>query len=267
MDVNKIKIQLPIDDQFINIPLEIRWDFGGRTDSIEEYQEEMVKEVIGTASDFEVARFEHKQFQNLNTEINYKFHFFDNTLPVTSSTITNWVVDYTPQGFTDTELYYFSKPFTKSFFKLDFYDTPEEKTQTLYFTIILPVQQGLTQNVNINTLIPNVDVKIPDMILDYIGDKEGYFIYWLRSREYIDLTEFYMSARFFNGKDGTYKRMTNTPQSNITPNFFNFDSSKYYYYKLVLDYPTKTYEVIDTTTLLRVGNLASPLMWYEYINP
>lgn len=267
MDVNKIKIQLPVDNQFINIPIEMKWDFGGRQDSIEEYQEEMVKEVIGTASDFEILRFEHKQFQNLSTEINYKFHFFDNTLPVTASTVANWVVDYTPQGFLDTELYYFAKPFTKSFFKLDFYDTPQEKTQILYFTIILPVQQGLTQSVNINPYIPNVDVKIPDMILDYLGDKEGFFIYWLRNTEYINLNEFYMAAKFFNGKDGTYKKMTNTPQSNITPNAFNFDSEQYYYYKLVLDYQTKTYEVLNTNTLSRVGNLASPLMWYEYINP
>jgi hypothetical protein len=267
MDVNKIKIQLPIDDKFINIPIEMKWDFGGRTDSVEEYQEEMVREVIGIPGDFEIVRFSHKEFLNGNTEINYKFHFFNNTVPIINATPANWVVDYTPEGFLDTELYYFTKPFTKSFFKLDFYDTQDEKTQTLYFTIILPIQQGLTQSVILNQIVGNVDVKIPDMILDCIGDKEGYYIYWLRKRDYINLTEFYMKAKFFNGKDGLYKQMTNTPQPNITPNVFNFDTSKYFYYKVVLDYQTKTYEVFDTTTNQRIGSLTSPLMWYEYIDP
>lgn len=267
MDVNKIKIKLPVGDQFINIPIEMKWDISGRQDSIEDYQNEMVKEVLGLPYDFEIVRFSNKEYQNQTTELNYKFHFFDNTSFVTASTQANWILDYTPQGFSDAELYYFEKPFTKSFFKLDFYDTKDEKTQQLYFTIILPIQQGLTQSVIINPIVGNVDVKIPDMILDYIGDKEGYYIYWLRSREYIDLDTFYMSAKFFNGKKGFYIKMTNTPQSNITPNVFNFDPTKYYYYKVVLDYPTKTYQVLDSQTNLRIGGIPSPIMWYEYVNP
>jgi hypothetical protein len=267
MDVNKIKIQLPVNDQFINIPIEMKWDFGGRTESVEEYQKEIVKEVIGIPTDFEIARFSHKEFLNGNTEINHKFHFFNNLVPVTTSTSSNWVLDYTPEGFLDTELYYFKKPFTKSFFKLDFYDTNDEKTQALYFTIILPTQQGLTQRVTLNQNIGDVNVKIPDMILDSIGDKEGYYIYWLRNKDYIDLNKFYMRAKFFNGKDGLYRQMINTPQSNVTPNLFNFNGEKYFYYKVILDYQTKTYEVFNTTTNQRIGGIASPIMWYEYINP
>ena len=267
MDVNKIKIQLPVGNQFINIPIEMKWDFGGRQDSVEEYQTEMVREVIGLPYDFEIARFEHKEFSNQTTELNYKFHFFDNTVPVTTANQLNWILDYTPQGFLDTELYYFTKPFTKSFFKLDFYDTKDEKTQNLYFTIILPIQQGLTQSVIINPILGNVDVKIPDMILDYIGDKEGYYIYWLRNRDYINLDTFYMSAKFFNAKDGVYVTMTNTPQSNITPNAFNFDPTKYFYYKVSLDYTNKTYQIINEQTNLRIGGLPSPVLWYEYVNP
>jgi PAT family beta-lactamase induction signal transducer AmpG len=43
---------------------------------------------------------------------------------------------YLDLGFSKTEIYYFEKPFTKSFFKLDFYDTMDGKSQTNYFTII-----------------------------------------------------------------------------------------------------------------------------------
>ena len=57
MIVNKYKIVLPENDQYLNIPLEMNWDFLGRDDSIEVYQETMVKEVVGGVNDFEVLQF------------------------------------------------------------------------------------------------------------------------------------------------------------------------------------------------------------------
>ena len=106
------------------------------------------------------------------------------------------------------------------------------------------------------------------MILDSIGnDKEGYYIYWLRSRKVIDINTFYMSAKFFDAITGVFKQMTNTVQTSLTPDKFNFDHSQYYYYKVDLDYNTKTYEVFSTSTNLRVGDATTPIKWYEYVNP
>jgi hypothetical protein len=150
---------------------------------------------------------------------------------------------------------------------LDFYDTPQDKTQTLYFTIILPVQQGQFESVILSPLLPPVDIRKPKFNLDFIGDKEGFFIYWLRKRDFIDISEFYMSAKFFNGRTGVYSVMTNTPQPLITPNKFTFQGENYFYYKLNLDYNTNTYEVFSTTTNNRVGDTTNPITWYEYINP
>ena len=50
MSVNKIKILLSDTDKYVDIPVEMKWDFTGRDDSIEEYQKEMVKEIIGIVS-------------------------------------------------------------------------------------------------------------------------------------------------------------------------------------------------------------------------
>lgn len=87
MIVNKYKIVLPENNQYLNIPLEMNWDFLGRDDSIDEYQEKMVKEVIGGVNDFEISRFSHNEYvDNLNlmkTNINYEFYFYDNVLPIT----------------------------------------------------------------------------------------------------------------------------------------------------------------------------------------
>jgi hypothetical protein len=229
----------------------------------------MVKEIIGSPNDFEISRFSHNSDIDSNTDINYEFYFYDNVSPITATTVnqTNWGISYINEGFTNEEVYYYGKPFTKSFFKMDFYDTTDEKTQQIYFTIILPVQQGEFMSVSLNALLPNVDIRKPKFKLDYIGDKEGFFIYWLRERNFYDINKFYMSSKFFDAKLGVYVVMTNTPQPLITPNKFNFLPQDYFYYKVNLDYNNKTYEVSSTSTTLRVGEALTPIKWYEYVNP
>jgi hypothetical protein len=268
MDFTRIKIVKDDIDKFVNIPINMQWDFMGRDDSIQVYEVEAVKEVIGSPQDFEIIRFAHNIFPNINTEINYVFNFYDYSQPITANTVGNWTVNYLNNGFSVTDVYYFSKSFTNSFFKLDLYDTDDDATRQLFVSIILPVQQGLTQTASLSPTLPPIEIKKPNMVLDSIGnDKEGYYIYWLRSREIIDINTFYMSAQFFDAITGVFKQMTNTRQDLLTPDKFNYDHSQYNYYRVDLDYNTKTYEVFSTSTNLRVGDLLTPITWYEYVNP
>lgn len=268
MNASRVKIVKDDTNKYLNIPINMQWDFMGRDDSISEYEAKAIKEVTGIAADFEVARFSHNTFPNLDTAINYEFNFYDDSQPITANTVGNWSSSYLNEGFSTQEVYYYSKPFTKSFFKLDFYDTQDERTQQIYLSIILPIQQGLTQTVVLNNLLPPVEIKKPTMVLDSIGaDKEGFYIYWLRSRNFIDISEFYMTAKFFNARLGVFKQMTNTKQDLITPNKFQFNNADYFYYKVNLNYSNKTYEVFSTSTQLRVGDTTSPIIWYEYVNP
>jgi hypothetical protein len=268
MNASRVKIVKDDTNKYLNIPINMQWDFMGRDDSISEYEAKAIKEVTGIAADFEIARFSHNTFPNLDTAINYEFNFYDDSQPITANTVGNWSSSYLNEGFSTQEVYYYSKPFTKSFFKLDFYDTQDERTQQIYLSIILPVQQGLTQTVVLNNLLPSVEIKKPTMILDSIGaDKEGFYIYWLRSRNFIDISEFYMTAKFFNARLGVFKQMTNTRQDLITPNKFQFNNADYFYYKVNLNYSDKTYEVFSTSTQLRVGDTTSPIIWYEYVTP
>lgn len=268
---NQYKFILSDLPQVIELPVELKWDFYGRDESIDLFEKDVINDVIGTAEDFEILRFSHEEDnpQNQKTSITYNFNFYSGATPtnvsVLSSTTNNWVCSYLPEGFTSSEVYYYSKPFTKSFFKLDFYDTPSGTNQTNYFTIILPVQQGATENVSISTVLPNVNIKKPLQILDFVGDKEGFFIYWLRKKEFIDINTFYMSAKFFDGRLGVFVRMTNQPQSSF-PDKFNFIGNDKFYYKVVLDYNKYTYSVYDMNTNQRVGT-TTPINWYEYINP
>jgi hypothetical protein len=273
---NSYKFTLPKgDDKYINIPIEIKWDFIGQDDAVEEYQQNVVEEVIGFPGDFEVLRFAHAPYSNdTKTDIKYDFHFFaDNngnvpvnpSLLVTQSTttISNWITSYIPEGFTEIDIYYYVKPFTKSFFKLDFYDTKDTITQTNYFTVILPVQQGFTVTGITSSYKPIVDIKIPSFKLDYVGDKEGFFLYWLRNTKFLDISKFYMTAKFFDARLGIFVKMMNTPQS-LIPSKFTFNPEDYFYYEVRLNYTEKTYEVWDNNN--RVGTTSS-IKWYEYINP
>jgi hypothetical protein len=272
---NSYKFTLPKgDDKYINIPIEIKWDFIGQDDAVEEYQQNVVEEVIGFPGDFEVLRFAHAPYSNdTKTDIKYDFYFFsfnggvpvNPSTQVLTSTASNWVTSYIPEGFTEIDIYYYIKPFTKSFFKLDFYDTKDTITQTNYFTVILPVQQGNTTVGVVSSLLPPVNIKIPSFKLDYVGDKEGFFLYWLRNTKFLNISKFYMTAKFFDARLGIFVKMMNTPQvPPIIPSPFTFNPEDYFYYEVRLNYNEKTYEVWDNNN--RVGTTSS-IKWYEYINP
>jgi hypothetical protein len=266
---NNYRFTIPTKDTYLTLPIEIKWDFYGRDDSIEIYEEDVIKEIIGSPKDFEIIRFSHEPYNGGdNTDVNYEFNFFNNqpsaNPDILNSVPTDWGSTYLNEGFTSDQIYYYEKPFTKSFFKLDFYDTDDVNTQTIYFTVIIPVQQGAFESASISPLIPDVNIQIPTFKLDFVGDKEGFFIYWLRGKNVIDLDTFYMSAKFFNARLGGFLKMMNTPQSNL-PDKFIFDAKKYFFYKVTLDYNNFTYSIYDLVGN-RVGTTSS-IKWYEYVNP
>lgn len=274
MDVNKVTIVPNGIDKQINIPVRLTWDYLGMDMAIDEYENQVVTEVVGLGRDFEVTRFAHEPATGTtdNTEINYEFYFYSGG---SLDNITSWNIDYMSEGFTPQDLYYFNNNFANSFFKLDFYDTPDEKRQTNYLTVIIPTQQGLKMDTQMQRNV--VSVKKPKFILDYVGDKEGFFLYWLKKRTFLDIDTFYMSAKFYNAKTGQFTKMmtgggtdpldnTNGPQSELEPGLkYTFDNLLYFYYTVKLDYGKQTYQVFNTFGQRLGTNI--PIKWYEYVNP
>jgi hypothetical protein len=270
------KIQT-VNEQFINIPIELTFDMEGREDLINQWEDQVIEEVLNPINDFEITKFAHKDYNDnnvLKSAINYEFYFFDYLIDLTASTITNWSTDYENASFTDSEIYYFANSFKGSFFKLDFYDSNISETQTILLSVIIPTQQGLKEPGTIGPPLnqTQVEVKKPKFVLDYSGaDKEGFYIYWLKDRSYLDVNQFYVSAKFFNAKKGQFVRLINTPQSNfVGNNRFNIDKTEYFYYKYELNYSTNQYEVYTYDNTIgntqRVGT-TTPITWYEYVNP
>jgi hypothetical protein len=279
MDVNKIQIKR---DGFINqelvIPIELTWDYLGLDQSIDEYEADIIKKVTGGYGDFEVTRFAHAPIAVTDpytdsafevTDIQYEFNFYSGG---SLSATTSWRNNYMSEGFTTDEIYYYTNNFSNSFFKLDLYDNVDEKRQTNYITIIIPTQQGLTMPA-IMQRTP-VNIKKPYFILDYVGDKEGFFIYWLKKRNFLNIKTFFMTAKFYDAKNGYFTKMMNMPQSSISGNTFIFDSTKYFYYRVELDYEKQNYQVFnmnpEQTVYSNLGGRAGatiPIKWYEYVNP
>ena len=279
MAVNKIQItQDGLTNKELVIPIQLTWDYLGLDQSIDEYEANIIKQVTGTYGDFEVTRFAHAPIAVSDpysnnafeiTDIQYEFNFYSGgTLDLSS----NWRNNYISEGFTPQEIYYYTNNFTNSFFKLDLYDNVDEKRQTNYITIIIPTQQGLTMD----TIMQRTPVKIkkPYFVLDYVGDKEGFFIYWLKKRNFLNIKTFFMTAKFYDAKNGYFTKMMNMPQSSISGDKFTFDSTQYFYYRLELDYEKQNYQVFNmnpTQTLYsNLGERAGatiPIKWYEYVNP
>jgi hypothetical protein len=266
---NSYRFILPENNQSIDIPIEIKWDFDGHADSIEIYENEVLEEIIGLPKDYEIARFPHDYYgSDEQSEVDYQFYFFNGgSIDIPTSVDSDWIMSYQQAGFSIEELYYQTKPVKKSFFKVDFYDTTDDLTQKNYFTTIIPLDSVKRENVVLNPVLGSIaDIIIPNFILDYVSNKEGFFIYWLRDKSILNLTEFYMSVKFFDAKNGVFVRMMTTPQSQLTGLKFLFNQELYFYNKVVLDYTNFTYKIYDVISGNRIGN-GTPLKWYEYVNP
>jgi len=266
MSVNNYRIiQNSSTNNRLILPIELDWDLAGQDQSIELYQDEVVKEVVGEGYDFEVNRFPHAPDSTGATKINYEFYFHSGSSLSDSS---NWTPSYTNQGISVRDMYYSANYFTKSFFKLDFYDTVDNKRQVNYISVIIPTQEGNPGSTLLNNSI--VNIKLPIFGLDYVGNKEGFFIYWLKKLDFLNVNTFYMTAKFYNAKTGKFIKMTNKPQSTIVGDKYNFDSITYFYYRVVFDYVDMVYRVYEFDPITGVNDrigTTTPIKWYEYVNP
>jgi len=269
MDVNKFKLLKNNNNQYqIVLPIQTDNFYLGLDMGIDEIETQVVNEVIGLPKNYEIARFVFKESINIldidllngNSSLNINFKFFNfNT--------NSWESSYL-SIFQHQQIYYNTTAFSNSFFKLDFYDKNDNKNQKIIFTVVIPTQQGKVENVQV---FPSwysnggyVNLKTASFQLNYLQDKEGYFIYFLEDQSIINLTEFYVTFKFFNGNTGQFIQFLTQNPSTFTNNNFNPDD--YQYLKAVLNYNDYTYKY-TTLNGTPIGNTVNPINLYEYINP
>ena len=109
-----IKQGIVPDAKQINIPIQLSWDYLGLDMAIDEYEANVISEVIGIGRDFEVSRFSHAPATGTTdaTQVNYEFYFFSGG---SLDDIANWRINYISEGFTPQEIYYYSNHFMGMF--------------------------------------------------------------------------------------------------------------------------------------------------------
>ena len=251
MDVNRYKIIESNVDKSLVIPLDINWDFLDRGDSVDIYQQEIVDKVVGEPVDYELARFTHNVCQNA-TKLTYKFNFWNSD---NNDYDNSYVV---PNLFNPYQLYYETQPIKKTFFKMDLYDSNDPTNQRIYLSIILtPKQTTITELKNYESF--DYNVKIPKFELDYIGEREGFFIYFFQDKTIIGKTDLFMSAKMFNGLTGEYIKFSSVDQTlQGNPNNFN---PALFYFKVQFNYNDKTYKIINPQNAE-----VCEIEWFEYVN-
>ena len=248
MIVNNFKILKSNIDRNLVIPINLKWDFLDREDSLNVYQESIITEIIGEPENYETARFSY------NYPVKYVFNF-------KNTANTDWVNSYVDSGrFTENQVLNKTNAFLKSFFKIDFYDNQNTRRRKNFLTIILNKKNDTT-NIELNNDQGIGQLSIPSFSLNPLTNPEGFYLYWFENPNILNLNKLYMTVKFFDGSNGTFTTFTTKKQTDTsTPNRLGSD---YFNREVNFNYTKYTYTIqnIGSQTPLTTIN------WYEYINP
>jgi hypothetical protein len=292
MSVNRIQIRVKPGEKNITVPLGQVFDEVGREQLITDYEQVELEDAVNVIQDYETTRYYYGNLNNSSPalyNIFYQFKFYD---AVNGNYGAN-SINFNNAGFTDAELYRNKKSFTNSFWKFDYYDTPEREQQKLMFTIILPTTNCGKKPVNIDPDedpvafyqlasqgLPTVyDVWEPKVQLGpSTGKDESYYIHWLKNRDLFDIETFYVSCKFFNAKTGKSNRFVNADPSGVVG---PMEPTNWFYYQVDISvnelvtpqysYLVREFNNTAYTLGLTLGEKGSypsgsgPIKWYEYI--
>ena len=251
----------------LNITFNNEQDFKldlGWQDNMNQFEEEVIDQILNLPENYETIRYIHKPYVSINnvnqTDIWFYFHF------LSGSTYTNGL-DYSLVNITPRENSKMLRQSTTSFFRLDFYKTPNDDA---------PDRNNRKLMFNKNISIPMGERYFYEPLQEYIflpvftgnnyRNKENMYFYWYQtdsvlSQTNMDSDVFWVTARFYNGKDGSILDFTNTgltiTQETIEPRDM--------YYKVVLDKTDYSYQVFNYngTTGTEVGVTGTPINFYE----
>ena len=288
MSVNRIQIKASITDKKVTIPLGQKFDEVGREQLINTWEQVELQDNVNLIQDYETTRYSHNNPDGDN-KIYYAFEFYD-------SNTGSYVDNFNVLGYKDFELNRTKESFKKSFFKFDYYDSPVREEQKLMFSVIMPANNCVREEVSIdynedpvayNTQfsqgisIPVYDIYKPNVVLSpEKGNSENYYIQWLKDRTLYDGDTFFMSCKFFNGKDGSVVRMLNRDPLTATGTApGTYDYTDWFYYQVILNISNSNTNAKYTYTIhpftnLNLGGVISnqigddtldPIRFYEYI--
>lgn len=254
-------------DNELNLILNGEQDFkpdAGWEENLSELEKESLEKIINPAENYETIRYIHKPYVSVSgvsqSDIWYYFYF------ASGGTHANGL-EYSFIGISTQENAKMLKASTESFFRLEFYktpnnDAPDRINRKLVFSKNLSLPLG--EKFFYTTLRDFIHV--PVFMGSNYRNKENMYLFWFQDDSAFSETTltgdtFWMSAKFFNAKDGSIIDFTN---SGLTMSQ-EVEETRDLYYKVVIDRSDYSYQVYSYTgtTGTRVGETNSPIKFYE----
>jgi hypothetical protein len=241
----------------------------GWEDGMNLFEEEVLDTIINPADNYETVRYIHEPYSGLTSnsgetqcDIWFKFYFID------SNTSYNNGLDYNLVGITPKENSLMTKQTTNSFFRLEFFKTPNDQPPTRLnrkFVFARNLSLPVGEKFYYTTLRQNIHV--PVFMGSNYKNKENMYLFWFQddsvlSDSTLSGNTFYMTAKFYNGVDGSIVDFTNSRLLNTT------EVSEFadLYYKVVINKNDYTYKIYnyDGEQNERIGHgLSNSINFYE----
>lgn len=187
----------------------------GWSESFEEFEKESLESIINVAENYETMRYIHKSYSgmtasNTNNQTDIWFYFY-------FASGSTYVQNYEAIGLSNGQNAKLTKATSNSFFRLEFYKTPNNEPPTrlnrrLVFAKNLSIPLGEKFYLTGNTF--NDNIFLPVFTGSNYRNKENMYLFWFLddtafNETTLTGTTFYMAARFFNSLDGTIVEFTN----------------------------------------------------------
>lgn len=239
----------------------------GWGDAAEQMDKEILYSIINPTENYETVRYIHEPYTSINgiqqTDIWYYFYFLNS-----GNTYTQ---DYEVTGLTLKENYKMLKQSTESFFRLEFYktsngDAPNQTNRRMVFAknLTLPLGEKIFYTGGTSPL--NEFLYFPVFTGSNYRNTENMYFFWFEDDSPFEGTSitgntFYMTAKFYNAKDGTVIDFVNQTLSPSTP----IVEESHIYYKVIIDRTDYSYQVFDFygSQGARIGETGSPIRFYE----
>ena len=249
-------------DQKIDIGTNVGW-----YENMAQFEDEIMKEIINPIDNYETVRYIHSPYNGITENVNdkqcdiwYKFYFLND-----SDTYVNGL-DYNLIGITPNENSKMLKQSTKSFFRLEFFKTPNNEppnriNRKLAFGKNLNLSSG--EKFFYNTL--RKEISIPVFMGNNYKNKENMYLFWFQDNTVLSDSSLsgntlWMTAKFFNAKDGTILDFVNTDVDT------EIVEQRDLYYKVQLDNTDYSFQILNygSNSSERVGKShQNPIKFFQ----
>ena len=249
-----------------NSVLDFKTDVGW-SENFKDFENETLEKVINPIENYETVRYIHSPYSGLTTNQNHLqsdiwFYFYF----LSGGT---YVQNYEATGLDLLENSKMLKQSTESFFRLEFFKTPnneppERMNRRLVFAKNLTLPLGEQFYITKNNFYEKIFV--PVFMGSNYKNKENMYFFWFQDDSSFSETTltgntFWMTAKYFNAKDGSIIDFVNTCMG-VDDEIVEYRDV---YFKMEIDRSDFSYKFYNYTGSVgdRAGIRTNPIVFYE----